>query len=106
MPIFELEEFNEREIHSLKNPDQLFACSNWAAKVIEDQVKEKKGHVRVVPLGVNRSIFKQCEMPNVDKTIFANFGKFEIRKGHDVLIVIIVWASQLSWLLRRRPCHR
>lgn len=85
MPIFELEEFNEIEKHSLKNPDKLFVCSEWAKNVIEDQVPEQIGNVSVIPLGVDNNIFKPIDLPYVDKTIFGNFGKFETRKGHDVL---------------------
>lgn len=85
MPIFELEKFNSIEKHSLKNPDKLFACSNWAKNVIEDQVPEQEGNVSVVPLGVDTNIFQPCKSLDNDKTIFGNFGKFETRKGHDVL---------------------
>ena len=85
MPIFELEEFNHRELHSLNNPDELFVCSEWARKVIHDNVPEKVGHTHVVPLGYDDSIFKPCPLPEGEKTIFGNFGKFETRKGHDIL---------------------
>ena len=85
MPIFELEQFNEMELHNLKNPDRLYVCSKWAESVIKRQVKEQENNVKVIPLGVDRDIFKECELPTVDKTIFGNFGKFETRKGHDVL---------------------
>lgn len=85
MPIFELEQFNVLELHRLNNPDELFVCSNWAKDVIENNVPDKRGHTRVVPLGVNNSIFQPWPLPNLKKTIFGNFGKFEVRKGHDVL---------------------
>lgn len=85
MPIFELEEFNPVELHSLNNPDELFVCSNWAREVIESNVPDKIGRTHVVPLGVDSSIFKPCPLPDNTKTIFGNFGKFETRKGHDVL---------------------
>lgn len=88
MPIFELEKFNPIELHSLNNPDELFVCSNWAKNVIHENVPEKIGHTHVVPLGVDTSIFKECPLPNSNKTIFGNFGKFESRKGHDVLPII------------------
>jgi glycosyltransferase involved in cell wall biosynthesis len=85
MPIFELEKFNKKETHSLQNPDKLFACSHWAKEVIEANVPNSIGNTHVTPLGVDGSIFKPCPLPIVDKTIFGNFGKFETRKGHDVL---------------------
>lgn len=85
MPIFELEEFSEIEKHNLKNPDKLFVCSEWAKNVVENQIPEQAGNVSVIPLGVDNSIFKPTDLPTVNKTIFANFGKFETRKGHDIL---------------------
>lgn len=85
MPIFELEKFNDREIHSLQNPDKLFLCSNWAKDVIEAEIPNTCGNTHVIPLGVDNDLFKESPMPNVEKTIFGNFGKFETRKGHDVL---------------------
>lgn len=85
MPIFELERFSDVELHSLNNPDELFVCSNWAKEVIENNIPNKKGNVHVVPLGFDDQIFIPTPLPTVDKTIFGNFGKFEIRKGHDVL---------------------
>lgn len=82
MPIFELEKFNPVELHSLKNPDELFVCSDWARTVIENEVQV---NAKVVPLGIDDSIFIPCDLPDNSKTIFGNFGKFETRKGHDVL---------------------
>lgn len=88
MPIFELEEFNAREVHSLSNPDLIFVCSHWAKDVVENQVHSQKNNVSVVPLGVDTDLFTPCDLPSIDKTIFGNFGKWETRKGHDVLVNI------------------
>jgi glycosyltransferase involved in cell wall biosynthesis len=85
MPVFELEKFNSREMHSLQNPDKLFVCSNWAKSVIESEIPNSIGNTHVVPLGVDNSIFHPCPFPIAEKTVFGNFGKFETRKGHDVL---------------------
>jgi len=88
MPIFELEKFNKYELHSLQNPDKLFVCSNWAKNVIESEVPNSIGNTHVIPLGVDNNIFKQTPMPNIEKTIFGNFGKWEVRKGHNELVEI------------------
>ncbi|MAR66590.1 MAG: hypothetical protein CL833_04990 [Crocinitomicaceae bacterium] len=85
-PIFELEEFNPVEKHSLAYPDFLFTCSEWGRNVIckNDHSRWKTTHV--VPLGYDNGVFKPVSLPPEDTTVFGNFGKFEIRKGHDVLI--------------------
>ena len=84
-PIFELETFNEIEKISLSHPDYLFVCSEWAKNVILKNIpKHNSNSVNVVPLGYDPDIFKPSPMP-LGTTRFANFGKFEVRKGHDVL---------------------
>ena len=84
-PIFELDKFDTLEKHHLQSCDRLFLCSEWAKKVCEDNgiIGCKKN---VVPLGVDSSLFKPAPVRNEDKTIFFNCGKWEVRKGHDVLI--------------------
>lgn len=96
-PIFELDTFNELEKHHLSSVDRLFVCSKWAKDVINNQIdkfqiNEAMGWgthnppIGVVPLGVDMSIFKPAEPTSKDKIIFFNCGKWEIRKGHDILI--------------------
>ena len=63
MPIFELENFNEVELHSLKNPDALFVCSSWAKDVILNNLPIMAGLVHVVPLGVDEEVFHPHAMP-------------------------------------------
>jgi glycosyltransferase involved in cell wall biosynthesis len=82
-PIFELDTFNELEKHHLNSCDELMVCSQWA-KGIADTVVDC--NVNVVPLGVDMNIFKPTPRRVSDKTIFFNCGKWEVRKGHDILI--------------------
>jgi hypothetical protein len=85
-PIFELDTFDETEQHHLSNQDQLFVCSKWAQTILEKN-RIKTPSV-VVPLGVDRSIFHEKIPTNrtSEATVFFNVGKWEIRKGHDVII--------------------
>lgn len=84
-PIFELTEFDEEEKLSLKHCNRIFVCSKWAKEVVLSQVKFHHERVHVVPLGVDTEIFKPAK--SVRKpTIFLNCGKWEKRKGHDILI--------------------
>ena len=85
-PIFELTEFNDEEKLSMSHCDKLFVCSKWAKQVlIENNVKNPED-IHVAPLGVDTEIFKPAPSRKDDKTIFFNCGKWEVRKGHDVLI--------------------
>ena len=70
-------------------------CSKWAKQVCLDQLyMSPNGHtyldadakVHVVPLGVDAELFPPAPTRQDDKTIFFNCGKWEIRKGHDILI--------------------
>ena len=84
-PIFELTEFTEDEKRSMACCDSLFVCSDWAKEVVLNQTSFSESRVHVVPLGVDTEIFK----PHLSKraqTIFFNCGKWEKRKGHDVLL--------------------
>ena len=83
-PIFELDTFSDLERHNLNSCDRLMVCSEWAKNVCLDQTYVP--HVDVVPLGVDRDIFKESLPRTHKKTIFLNCGKWEVRKGHDILI--------------------
>lgn len=80
-PIFELDTFTEVEKHHLQSCDRLFVCSEWAKNVCYNT-----NLVDVIPLGVDTNIFKPVPEKQNDKIIFFNCGKWEVRKGHDILI--------------------
>ncbi len=83
-PIFELDTFNDVEKHHLRSVDRLFVCSEWAAGVIK--LNGIDVPTSVVPLGVDSSIFKCAQQtPPKSPTILFNGGKWEVRKGHDIL---------------------
>lgn len=90
-PIFELNRFTEQELHHLNNVDKLVVCSQWAKGVCEEN--DVGPPISVVPLGVDPKVFfidKNATLARPwharDKTVFINVGKWEVRKGHDVLI--------------------
>ena len=85
-PIFELNKFNDLERHHLKACDELLVCSEWAKDVLYNQQGWTSPPVHVVPLGVDREIFREALPRTHKKTIFFNCGKWEVRKGHDILI--------------------
>jgi len=85
-PIFELDTFNDLEKHHLSSCEHLFVCSEWAKNVCLNNLNFGEHRVHVVPLGVDAEIFLPAKPNITDKTVFLNCGKWEIRKGHDVLI--------------------
>ena len=85
-PIFELDTFNDLEKHHLNSCDHLFVCSKWAKEICLDQTRFGEHRVHVVPLGVDTELFPPAAARQDNKTIFFNCGKWEIRKGHDILI--------------------
>jgi glycosyltransferase involved in cell wall biosynthesis len=92
-PIFELNKFTDIEKNHLGFPDNLIVCSKWAKSIIKNLCPSQL--VDVVPLGVDPSIFYPYEpqrdhlntlvRDNPDQYIFFNIGKWEKRKGHDIL---------------------
>lgn len=84
--IFETNKFTEREKHSMRWLDGMFVCSNWFKKVVEQEVPELCGKVCVAPLGVDRNTFPAKDLSDSNWTTFINIGKWEYRKGHDILI--------------------
>lgn len=86
LSFFELDTFNPLEVSHLKVPDKLLVTSKWAKDVIKNNNIDSQ--VGVIPLGVDRNIFddNNYEKLNKDKYIFMNIGKWEVRKGHDILL--------------------
>ena len=83
---FELDTFNTREKQHLSVPDVVFVTSEWAKSVVLNN--DITTPVEVIPLGVDTNIFQYDKFPRVnnkDKYIFLNIGKWEVRKGHDIL---------------------
>ena len=93
-PIFELDRFNDNEKNHLNGPNHIFVTSKWANDILEsNKIKTKSS---VVNLGVDTNIFHPKKTIS-DKTYrFINLGKFEKRKGHDVLIEAFCKAFEIS----------
>lgn len=88
-PFFELDTFNTREKQHLSVPDTIFVTSEWARNVIKNN--DINSDIEVIPLGVDTTIFdhdKYTAPKNNNKYIFLNIGKWEVRKGHDILYKI------------------
>ena len=82
-PVFELDKFSNVEKHNLSSLDSIIVCSEWAKAIVESEVPGSDVHV--APLGVDTSIFCPQQKEKEGPTVFLNVGKWEIRKGHDIL---------------------
>lgn len=91
-PIFELNRFAEKERRHLRNQDLLFVASQWAKAVIEGNgAFGNMDDVHVIRLGVDRTIFSEAAEAGSANgqprpTVFLSVGKWERRKGHDMLL--------------------
>lgn len=104
-PFFEIDKLNIREVIHLNIPDHLIVSSNWAKEVlINNNIKVP---ISVVPLAVDTNVFNRSinsqKSPN-DPYVFIMIGKWEIRKGYDVLLEVFEKAFNADdnvelWLL-------
>tara|TARA_B100000085_G_scaffold227697_1_gene213573 strand:+ start:40 stop:1101 length:1062 start_codon:yes stop_codon:yes gene_type:complete len=103
LSFFELDTLNDLEKTHINCVDQMFVTSQWAKEVLEkNNIKTK---INVTPLGVDREIFDHTRYakPQNEKYVFLNLGKWEVRKGHDILLDIFQKAlpenSAELWLM-------
>lgn len=88
-PFFEIDTFVDKEKMHLRVPDQLVVSSEWAKNILNQNGINSQ--IDIVPLGVNSEIFNpnlndQYVKSDSDPYIFICIGKWEIRKGHDILL--------------------
>jgi glycosyltransferase involved in cell wall biosynthesis len=79
---FELESLTNVETYQLSQMNRVFAFGGWAEKVmIRSGVTAP---ITKIHCGADRSVFSESPFPS-GPTTFINAGKWEIRKGHDIL---------------------
>jgi glycosyltransferase involved in cell wall biosynthesis len=74
-------------VKSLNTMDQVWALSHWGKQVFENSGVKKD--VKIVPAGVDLNIFnpwREPMVPRTDKFRFLCVGKYEKRKGYDLLL--------------------
>ena len=84
--MLEVDKIPEIWVKSLNTCDQVWTPSHWGKKVFEKSGVTKP--VYVVPGGVDLNIFNPFRvpiLPETDKFRFLAVGKWEIRKGYDIL---------------------
>jgi len=110
LTFFETDKLRPKEITMINNLDFIFVASSWAKTIlINNGIKIP---IIVSPLGIDPNIFNDSVNNSVqkdnDKYIFLNIGKWEVRKGHDVLIEIFNDAFNENdnvelWMLNHNP---
>ena len=88
MTFFEVDPISKADVHSLNSLDQIIVCSEWAKSVCEKSGVDSS-KISIINLGVDKEIFKNIELSNNGPTKIVNIGKWEIRKGHDIIIPIL-----------------
>jgi len=109
LSFFEVSKFNKRRITHLHSVDEVIVTSKWANDIILKETAFEKERVHTVTCGVDRNIFNESlSVPNQDKCIFFNCGKWEVRKGHDILHKAFKEAFQNKenvelWMMTENP---
>lgn len=85
LPFFETTRFTDLELRHLRSLDVCFVASEWARSVAIDNDIDPEAVV-VAPMGVDREIFYDAPLGDAETTVFVNVGKWEYRKGQDVLL--------------------
>ena len=88
LTFFETNKLKENEIHNINFLDKIFVTSNWAKDVLLNSGIDNSKIV-VVELGVDKSIFGTSKKDESKTTKIVCIGKWEIRKGHDLILDII-----------------
>lgn len=110
LTFFEIDKLKPREVGAINNMDNIFVASSWAKTVLIDNGVTIP--IYISPLGIDPEIFNEKInndiQKNNDKYIFLNIGKWEIRKGHDVLLEMFTNAFTEKdnvelWMLNHNP---
>lgn len=90
LTFFEIDRLRSNEISMINNTDHMIVASHWAKKVLENN--NITVPINVIPMGIDPEVFNEQVINTVkkdnNKYIFLNIGKWEVRKGHDILVEI------------------
>lgn len=117
LTFFELDTLQPNEVASLNHPDKVFVSSGWAKDILTNH-DIPSDNIKVVPLGVDLNVFNANNFKNTtlsddleqskDKYVFINVGKWEVRKGHDLLVNVFNEAFNKDdnvelWMINDNP---
>ena len=110
LTFFETDRLKPKEVKMINNLDGIFVASNWAKEVLTNNGVNVP--ISVSPLGIDPKVFNNMVNTLINKDqnkyIFLNIGKWEIRKGHDVLLDVFNNAFDEHdnvelWMLNHNP---
>lgn len=110
LTFFEVDKLKPIERQMINNVDTILVASHWAKDILINNGINIP--IIVSPLGIDPSVFNESINSTVSKNnnkyIFLNIGKWEIRKGHDVLLEIFNDAFTENddvelWMLSHNP---
>jgi glycosyltransferase involved in cell wall biosynthesis len=110
LTFFEVDKLRLNEIQMINHTDTIMVASEWAKQILIDNGINVP--IVVSPLGIDPTIFNESILNNVtkdnDKYVFLNIGKWEVRKGHDILIDIFNDAFTIDdnvelWMINYNP---
>lgn len=109
LTFFETDKLKPIEITMINNLDYVFVASQWAKTILENN--GIKIPIYISRLGIDPEIFNDNVNNTVKKEnayVFLNIGKWEIRKGHDVLVELFNQAFNKEdnvelWMLNNNP---
>ena len=109
LSFFEINKLSDLEKKSYSLADIIFMPSLWAKNVLVDNGIQSE--IVVCPQGVDTSIFNGNtpeDKAQNNKYIFINIGKWEIRKGHDLLVEMFNGAFEENddvelWMVNHNP---
>lgn len=85
LTFFETTRLSEFELRHLSSLDVLMVASQWG-RDIAIGAGLPADRIRVVPMGVDMTLFGPADLPDGGPTRFLHVGKWERRKGQDVLL--------------------
>jgi glycosyltransferase involved in cell wall biosynthesis len=85
LTFFETDALSEHELRHLRSLDVILVASRWGrATAMEAGLPPER--LRVAPMGVDMTVFEPSDPPAAGPTVFLHVGKWEHRKGQDVLL--------------------
>jgi len=95
LTFFEIDPISKVDVHSLNSLDKIFVSSNWAKSICETSGVDSS-KIYVMPLGIDKDLFQNCDIQKDGSTKIVNIGKWEVRKGHDLIIPILEQAFEIN----------